>query len=155
MKSRLTLSSKHFLIQVILTGIISLLLLVSACKKDDDETRLTNFWQLKQIEKRDIQPPVFTDAPEELPINVLFDPFGQVTIDSWCNSGSAVYIERGASLEIDELTLTEINCPHNEPIDWEAVFLYNFGLTQYYLIKEDTLVILTEGEYNLHFNKLQ
>ena len=154
MNPRLLLSSKYFSASVILTGILSLLLLVSACKKDDVEVQLINNWQLKQIEKRNVQTPVLIDAPEELPIHVLFDPFGKVTIDSWCNSGSAVYIERGNSLEINELTWTEINCPNNEPIDWEAVFLYNFGLTQYYLIEGETLIILTEGEYNLHFSKL-
>jgi heat shock protein HslJ len=130
-----------------------MILSLSSCK-EEEETKLVNFWQLKQIEKRDVQPPIFIDAPEDLPIKVLFGPVGKLNIDSYCNTGTANYIERSATLEINQLSMTEMNCTTNEPIDWEAVFVYNFGLSEYFLIEDNTLIILTRGDYNLHFDKL-
>jgi hypothetical protein len=51
--------------------------------------------------------------------------------------------------------MTEKHCNNNEPIDWEAVFIYNFELTNFYLIEGEELIILTEGDYHLHFSLVE
>lgn len=140
--------------KLIFPGLLFAVLLLSSCKKQPEEIKLTNYWQLTKIEKKDVQPPTFIEPPDTLFIRVLFGPLGFISIESYCNTGTANYIERGASLEINSLSMTEIACPNNEPIDWESVFVYNFGLAEYYLIEGETLIILTDGDYHLHFKKL-
>ena len=131
------------------------IILLSSCNKEDEPDPFLKTWQLVSIEKTDIQPPVFFEKPDDLPIKVLFSSYGIVDIQSYCNEGSAGFTRNGATLDIKSLHMTEKYCQINEPLDWEALFVYNFNLSEYYLIEDGNLVILTGGDYHLHFEPLQ
>lgn len=138
--------------------IISLLIILSvytSCNKEEERDPLLKGWQMTRIEKKDSDPPLFLDKPEDLPIKVYFSSYGVVTVKSYCNEGSANFSFRGASLEIIGFHMTEKACQTNEPLDWEAIFAYNFELSEYYLVEDGNLIILTGGDYHLHFEPLQ
>lgn len=135
--------------------VIVFVILLSACNKDNDQDPFLKGWELTRIEKKDAQPPVFIDRPEDLPIRVFFSSYGIVTVHSYCNEGTAGFKKDGAILEIRSLHMTEKYCQINEPLDWEALFVYNFDLSEYYLIEDGKLIVLTGGDYHLHFEPLQ
>ena len=131
-----------------------LILLLFSCRKEEDEVTIYNHWQFVSLESQDADPPFFNPVPEDLEIRVLFSRFGIVTVQSYCNEGSGSFSARGADLTISSLAMTEKYCYIDEPLDWEAVFIFNFERSQYYLIEEKTLTILTEGDYHLNFKKV-
>jgi len=142
-KSGLQIFSIYLLILLIFTGI--------SCKKDEETDPLNANWKLLRIEKRETQPPVVFETPEELPISVSFGSINNVGIETYCNTGSANYLADGAIMTISNYTITEMQCPNDEPLDWEAIFSYNFVLTEYYFIEDNQLSLITTGEYNLIF----
>ena len=133
---------------IILIVLIGLSL--DSCKKEEEIT-IRSYWQFVSLEKNNIQPPQFLYISDTLEINTLFGPMGFLNINSYCNTGTGNYSVQGASLTISNLSMTEIHCYTNEPIDWEAVFVYNLELSEYYLIEDKELTILTGGDYHLHF----
>lgn len=131
-----------------------LILVIASCKKEEEEVTIYNQWQFVSLESQDAEPAFFNPIPEDLEIRVLFSQFGVVTVQSYCNEGSGNFSTRGADLTITGLAMTEMACYIDEPLDWEAVFIYNFELSQYYLIEDKDLTILTEGDYHLNFKKV-
>jgi heat shock protein HslJ len=125
--------------------------LISSCKKESGEITITNQWRFIGLEQGKEPRNGLDSIPEDLRISVLFDPLTIVEVESYCNNGSGNYQTRSADLEIINLSMTEKYCSIDEPIDWEAVFVYNFKLAEYYLIEEEKLIILTGGDYHLHF----
>jgi len=124
-----------------------------SCKKESDEVTITNLWSFVALERKTTAE--FDTIPDNLNISVLFDPLAIVEVESYCNTGTGNYKTRGADLQIENLSMTEKICHTNEPIDWEAVFVFNFERSEYYLIEQESLIILTGGDFHLHFNKAQ
>lgn len=134
--------------------VVLLALAVFSCKEEEKEITIYDYWQFVSLESKNADPPVFNQIPEDLEIKVLFDPWGRVMVESYCNSGSGDFSEQGASLEIKNLAMTEKSCSINEPLDWEAIFVFNFTRSDYYLIEDKRLTILTGGDYHLNFKKI-
>jgi heat shock protein HslJ len=141
-------------IPVFMTIMVFTFILISgSCNKQDEEVTLYSLWQFDNLELRS-DPATKNYIPDDLDIKVLFSQLGQVTIESYCNTGTGTFTERAAELTISNLSMTEKYCYIDDPLDWEAVFVENFRKSQYYLIEDRNMVILTEGTYNLNFRKI-
>lgn len=142
--------AKHILLTLLT---LSFFILADSCKKEDEEITLFSLWKFDNLELKS-DPEVKNYIPDDLEIKIVFSQFGLVNVESYCNTGSGGFTERGAELTISNLSMTEKYCYIDEPLDWEAVFVENFKKSQYYLIEDRNLVILTEGTYNLNFIKV-
>jgi heat shock protein HslJ len=136
------------------TLILFLLSTAASCNKDEEEVTLYSIWQFTNLESKGTDPGVYDSIPGDLTIKVMFSQLGQVTVESYCNSGSGTFSVKGAELTVSSLSMTEKYCYIDEPLDWEAMFVENFRKSQYYLIEDRNMVLLTEGDFNLNFKKI-
>jgi heat shock protein HslJ len=130
----------------------------ASCKTNETPIPVTGVYRLKSIVLADAQPAVIKEAPESYPITLILDQFGIATVESYCNTGSGYYScddDDDGLFEIINLTMTEKHCQIDDPLDWEAIFVYNLRLAEEFDLTGDELTIFSSGEYHLNLMRNQ
>jgi len=125
------------------------------CQKEnpEDYDLLNTKWILSFIQ--DTGTNAVTDFPDDAAkrISVFFDDKSDIVwFTGICNVGSGTYTFSPATgeIKINDLITTEVWCKY---IEWEIYTGQNLLFASSYEIDGDSLVVFSNGEYNLYFTK--
>jgi heat shock protein HslJ len=144
--------------KVLVVSLIVVLAII-CCKKEKQESEeqasfLNTDWELSFIQDTKTYAKTFYPADEPKKIIINFTDSSDVVLFlGICNDGDGTYsysAETG-ELKIIDLGSTKIACTN---VEWEGYTIQNMNQAYQYQIEGDQLIILSNGNYNLYFNKL-
>lgn len=139
---------------------IFLLLLVAiiagnGCKKESypvrQETLTDTSWVLAYIQERANNDVTFYPETEPRKISVTFHGSSNViSFKGICNTGEGTYLfsSRSGEVDINDMGSTKVAC---ENVEWEAYTIQSLNNAIRYTIDNDTLLIFSNGKYDLLF----
>lgn len=147
---------KAFQIKYAFILLMALLICSSGCKKDKEkkDQALTNIkWNLEYLQNTDTKARSYFPSTEPKRISITFtDSLNIMLFRGICNDGSGTYTYSSTTgeLTIRDLKLTLILCNN---VVWENNTAQNLLDARRYQIKDDSLTIFSNSDFDLHFSK--
>jgi len=139
----------YFLLFTIMAG--------TGCKKDSSDPPqavLTGTsWVLVYKQDKNTNAVTFFPDTEPNKISITFNSSSNViSFKGICNTGDGTYLfsSKSGDLTISNLISTKIACNN---VEWESYTVQNLNNAYRYMIDENTLMIYSNGNYNLFFIK--
>ena len=127
----------------------------TGCNKDSYPVRQESLtgtsWVLAYIQERATNDVTFYPETEQRKISVTFHGSSNViSFKGICNTGEGAYLfsSRSGEVTVNDLASTKIACDN---VEWEAYTIQSLNNAIRYMIEDDTLMIFSNGKYDLLF----
>lgn len=114
----------------------------------NNEVSLINSWELIGIKNNSNE--TFDTTPIQIKIYLNFFDSLNVECNGGCNTGKGIYFISADTINI-ECGMTKMACRDSVINHWENIFRSNLFLSKEYKFLNDTLILISKGEFNLYF----
>lgn len=128
-----------------------------ACKKDDKgddvSKSLIGIWYLTKIENKISNETFLYPDTLDKPVFIEITDSNIVNLTGYCNAGSAQYETKDNTITFSQVSMTELVC-FNVGGKWES-YLYEIRNAKTFELENENLNLLTDGDINLYFMKVE